>query len=77
MNEIRRAQADIAQMGKEQQQCQAGSGPDGRGVPSAKPIQCGAREIEAEKKKLNASMVQPRAQLAVIEKEKLQAGCWY
>jgi hypothetical protein len=64
-------------MGKEQQQCQAGVGPDGRRVPSAKPIQCGAREIEAEKKKLNASMVQPRAQLAVIEKEKQQAGCWY
>jgi hypothetical protein len=75
--EIRRIQAQLALMGIEQQQCQAGIGPDGRRVPSAKPTECGAVEVEAEKKALNASMARANARLSVIENQKLQAGCWY
>lgn len=75
--QVRRVQDLLTQMGKEQQACQAGIGPDGRREPSYKPKQCGALENEAEKKKLSVLMEQANAQLAVIRRQKLQAGCWY
>jgi hypothetical protein len=74
MNTIRGAQDQLAEMGKEQQACQAGT--DGLG-PSHKPKECGALENEAEKKQLNAIMQQASAQLTVIRQRKRQAGCWY
>jgi lysophospholipase L1-like esterase len=74
MGTVRGVQDSLAEMGKEQKDCQAGKGPEGE---SAKPKQCGALEIMAEKKKLNASMEQANAQLKLIEQHKAQARCWY
>jgi pimeloyl-ACP methyl ester carboxylesterase len=71
------AQVKLVQMGKEQQQCQAGIGPDGRRTESSKPPQCGALEDQAEKKTLNASVAKWNAQLQQSEKQKKEAGCWW
>jgi hypothetical protein len=70
---IQGVQERLGEMGKEQQDCEAGTG----GEPSHKPKQCGALENLAEKKQLNATRQQASAQLTAVQQQKRQSRCWF
>jgi len=70
--QITDAQTEIANIGKEQRDCEAGIG-----EPSQKPKNCGALENKKTRDQLTNTIHQAGAQLDAVRRQKRQAGCWY
>jgi hypothetical protein len=72
VGQITTAQSDLAELGKEQRDCEAGIG-----EPSHKPKQCGALENKVARDQLTRTIHEAGARLDVIRHQKGQAGCWF
>jgi hypothetical protein len=74
VGQIASAQAGLASVGKEQQDCEAGIGPAG---PSQKPKGCGAAENKATREQLTSTISKDSPQLNAIRRKKSAAACWF